>query len=62
MYRFRVQQKVYEFIKPHIDKVKKEDIIINRTQAMHNKLQYSFREGSFIRELAEQKVVNKNTL
>lgn len=62
MYRFRVQQKVYEFIKPHIDKVKKEDIIINKTQAMHNKLQYSFREGSFIRELAEQKVVNKNTL
>jgi folylpolyglutamate synthase/dihydropteroate synthase len=53
---------VYEYIKPHIDKVKAEDIIINGKQIMHNKLQYSFREGSFIAELAKEKKVNKNTL
>lgn len=61
-YRLEQQHKVYEYIKPHIDKVKAEDIIINGKQIMHNKLQYSFREGSFIAELAKEKKVNKNTL
>lgn len=61
-YRLESQHKVYNFIKPHIDKVKKGDIIINWKQIMHNKLQYSLREWSFIAELNKDNVVNKNTL
>lgn len=62
MYRLKSQNIAYQLLKPHIEEISKDDIFINGTQVMHNKLQYSFREWSVIWELEQQKVINKNIL
>lgn len=60
--RLSVQQKIYEFVRPHIKEIHKNEFAPKEKQDMFNKLQYTFKPNTKIFELHQAKGVSQNVL